>query len=350
MAGVRGGLAVWYDRLAGSIFSGFPMAVFTASRWPLLLLLFILTSCAGNTGVQDALKSDPRLTSSTATPAPNPEPSPSQSSSPSPSISSSIAPTNAPTSSLTSSPSANADINNTGTPSWPDLDQTPANLRPYLNDLLALDLVKPELKSESKSDRKTDQKSDRTPTPSRLSDPIDRRTFAKWLLQVNNRFYDSTKQIRTATPTTKPVFQDINANDPDFPTIQGLAEAGIIPRALTNSAGSDRFYPDKPITREDVLRWKVPLDARTTLPPATVGDIRKAWAFQDLDKINPVALSALYTDHQNGDASNLRRAFGYTTLLQPKRSITHAEAAAILWSIGFQSDRITAQDLRKNRP
>ena len=321
------------------------MAVFSASRWPLLLLPFILASCAGNTGVQDALKSDPRLTNS---PAPNPEPSPSPSNSPAPSTSPPIAPTNSPTIVPTNSPSSNATPANPATSSWPDLDQTPANLRPYLNDLLALDLLKPEPKPEPKLDSKPDSKPE--PKFSRLSDPIDRRTFAKWLLQVNNRFYDSTKQIRTATPTTKPVFQDIPTNDPDFPTIQGLAEAGIIPSALTNSAGSDRFYPDKPITREDVLRWKVPLDARTTLPPATLGDIRKAWAFQDLDKINPVALSALYTDHQNGDASNLRRTFGYTTLLQPKRSITHAEAAAILWSIGFQSDRITAQDLRKNRP
>ncbi len=316
------------------------MAVFSASRWSLLLLPFILASCAGNTGVQDALKSDPRLTPTPATPtatAPNPEPSPSPSNSPSPSTSPSNSPPIAPLSNVNS---AN---------SWPDFDQAPANLRPYVNDLLALDLLKPEPKSELKPDLKSDSKPDRKLAPSRLSDPIDRRTFAKWLLQVNNRFYDSTKQIRTATSITKPVFQDIPTSDPDFNSIQGLAEAGIIPSALTNSAGSDRFYPDKPITREDVLRWKVPLDARTTLPPATLSDIRKAWAFQDLDKINPVALSALYTDHQNGDASNLRRTFGYTTLLQPKRAITHAEAAAILWSIGFQSDRITAQDLRKNR-
>ena len=319
------------------------MAVFSASRWSLLLLPFILASCAGNTGVQDALKSDPRLTPTAATPTaatptattPNPEPSPSPSNSPSPSSS--------PPSSLPIASSSNPNPVNPAN-SWPDFDQTPANLRPYVNDLLALDLLKPESKPDSKTDSKPDQKL------ARLSDPIDRRTFAKWLLQVNNRFYDTTKQIRTAALTTKPVFQDIPTSDPDFNSIQGLAEAGIIPSALTNSAGSDRFYPDKPITREDVLRWKVPLDARTTLPPATLGDIRKAWAFQDLDKINPVALSALYTDHQNGDASNLRRTFGYTTLLQPKRAITHAEAAAILWSIGFQSDRITAQDLRKNPP
>lgn len=309
-----------------SSFTSFPMAVFSASRWPLLLLPILLASCAGNTGVQDALKSDPRLTQTAASPTSNPETTPTPSSSPSPSNSPSVAPPSNP------NPSNSAN-------SWPDLDQTPANLRPYLNDLLALDLLKPEPKPDQKPDQKL----------ARLSDPIDRRTFAKWLLQVNNRFYDTTKQIRTAAPTTKPVFQDIPTSDPDFNSIQGLAEAGIIPSALTNSAGGDRFYPDKPITREDVLRWKVPLDARTTLPPATLGDIRKAWAFQDLDKINPVALSALYTDHQNGDASNLRRAFGYTTLLQPKRAITHAEAAAILWSIGFQSDRITAQDLRKNR-
>ena len=319
------------------------MAVFSASRWFLLVLPILIASCAGNTGVQDALKSDPRLTPNPVTP-PTPTQTPTQTPTPSPS--------NSP--SPSTSPSIALSSNANPAHSWPDLDQTPANLRPYVNDLLALDLLKPESKPEPKpepkSESKSESKSDQKLAPSRLSDSIDRRTFAKWLLQVNNRFYDTTKQIRTATPTAQPVFQDIPTNDPDFNSIQGLAEAGIIPSALTNSAGSDRFYPDKPITREDVLRWKVPLDARATLPPATLGDIRKAWAFQDLDKINPVALSALYSDHQNGDASNLRRTFGYTTLLQPKRAITHAEAAAILWSIGFQSDRITAQDLRKNRP
>jgi hypothetical protein len=298
-------------------FCGFPMA--SASARSLLLLPVLLTSCAGNTGMQDAFKADSRLTPSAL-------------------------PSSAPISSPTASPPAAAPNQTPASPTptpmqsspstWVDLDQTPPQIRSYLNDLIALDLIQPTLKPAAKLT---------------LGDPIDRRTAAKWLLAVNNRFYETTpaRLIRPAPPNTRPTFQDIPNTDPDFATIQGLAEAGIIPSSLSNNAGGERFYPDKPIIREDLLRWKVPLDARTALPAATIANIRQVWGFQDADKINPVALAALYHDHQNGDAANLRRALGYTTLLQPKRAVTHAEAAAMLWSIGFQTDRITAQDLLK---
>ena len=53
----------------------------------------------------------------------------------------------------------------------------------------------------------------------------------------------------------------------------------------------------------------------------------------------------LYADFQNGDLSNIRRIFGYTTLFQPKKPVTRAEAAASLWYFGFQGDGITAQEV-----
>ncbi len=295
----------------------------SASARSLLLLPFLLTSCAGNTGMQEAFKADSRLTPA-ASPSSGPVSSPTPSAPTAPPSQTPASPT--PTPSRSTSPTT-----------WIDLDQTPPQIRSYVNDLIALDLIKPPLKPAAKP---------------ALGDPIDRRTMAKWLLAVNNRFYETTpaKLIRPAPLNTQPTFQDIPSTDPDFATIQGLAEAGIIPSTLSNNAGGERFYPDKPITREDLLRWKVPLDARTALPAATIANIRQVWGFQDADKVNPVALPALYHDHQNGDAANLRRALGYTTLLQPKRAVTHAEAAGVLWSIGFQTDRITAQDLLKKQP
>ncbi|MEY4519026.1 MAG: hypothetical protein RLZZ499_1625, partial [Cyanobacteriota bacterium] len=54
---------------------------------------------------------------------------------------------------------------------------------------------------------------------------------------------------------------------------------------------------------------------------------------------------ALYDDFQNGDRSNVRRIFGYTTLFQPKKPVTRAEAAASLWYFGFQGDGITAKEV-----
>ena len=37
--------------------------------------------------------------------------------------------------------------------------------------------------------------------------------------------------------------------------------------------------------------------------------------------------------------------FGYTTLFQPKKPVTRAEAAASLWYFGFQGDGITAKEV-----
>jgi hypothetical protein len=93
---------------------------------------------------------------------------------------------------------------------------------------------------------------------------INRRTFARWLLTTHNQLYRdrATKQIRPATSSSQPAFQDIPASDPDFATIQGLAEAGIIPSRLTGETDALLFQPDAPLTRETLIAWKVPLDRR----------------------------------------------------------------------------------------
>ncbi|MEM9771418.1 MAG: S-layer homology domain-containing protein [Cyanobacteria bacterium P01_D01_bin.73] len=177
--------------------------------------------------------------------------------------------------------------------------------------------------------------------------PITRRTLARWLFAANNALYSDrpAQQIRPAQSNAEPTFQDLNADDPDFAAIQGLAEAGIIPSPLTGSATSVKFEPDVIATRETLLRWKVPLDFRATLSPATVDAIAKAWGFQDTNKIDPNALKFVFADYQNGDLSNIRRTFGFTTLLQPKKTITQAEAAAALWHFGIDGQGKSAADL-----
>ena len=133
------------------------------------------------------------------------------------------------------------------------------------------------------------------------------------------------------------------ASDPDFAIIQGLAEAGIIPSRLSGAAVT-LFQPDAPLSRETLLLWKVPLDQRTTLPTASRHTVQQTWGFQDSDQINPAVFPALLADYDTGDRANLRRAFGYTKLLQPKKAVTQGEAAAALWSFGFQGESITAAE------
>ena len=285
----------------------------------LVSLVLLLGGCAGNQDAENALKPDAQLSS--PSPAPSPVPS------------SNILPTPTPIASPTESP--------TPTPiGWQDIDKTPAQLRPYVDDMLALNLVLPDAQM---------------PDANRLNAPISRREFAKWLLLTNNRLYQSrpTKQIRIDRPSSTPTFQDIPNSDPDFAILQSLADAGILPSTLSrdtkNEGKNDRFKPSEALTREELLRWKMPFDSRPSQADVlAIETLRKTLPFQDLSKvIHPETLRLIALDLQNGDRSNLRRSLGYTTLLQPQRSVTRAEAAAVLWSIGAEGAVLTAKDLLK---
>ena len=176
-----------------------------------------------------------------------------------------------------------------------------------------------------------------------------RREYARWMLAVNNKFYggERTRKIRPGvSSSSQPVFQDVPASDPDFAAIQGLAEAGIIPSPLTGSTTTVTFRPNAPLTRKDLLLWKVPLDTRQALPEASESEVQQAWGFQDAGKIDPRTLQAVLADYQNGDFANIRRAFNYTTLFQPDKAATRAEGAAVLWRFGNPAEGITAAEIR----
>ena len=136
------------------------------------------------------------------------------------------------------------------------------------------------------------------------------------------------------------------ASDPDFSAVQGLAEAGIIPSPLTGSSTTLTFRPDAPLTRQDLLLWKVPLDTRQPLPQATPAAVQEAWGFQDAAKVEPRALQ--------GGASRLskRRLCQHSASLwlhyapfSQTKAATRAEAAAVLWRFGNSTEGITAADV-----
>ncbi|MBD2094634.1 S-layer homology domain-containing protein [Trichocoleus sp. FACHB-591] len=221
-----------------------------------------------------------------------------------------------------------------------DLDKAPKELRSYLKDLAQLGVL-PLRSSDTKS---------AAANRSTLFEPnkiITRREYARWLVTANNRIYSdrSGQQVRLGSSGTKPVFQDVPKTNPDFEVIQGLAEAGIIPSPLSGEATVVNFRPDAPLTREVMLLWKLPLDTRQALPAASLDAVKETWGFQDAGKIDPKALRAVLADFQNGDLANIRRALGYTTLFQPKKSVTRAEAAATLWYFGSQGEGLSALEL-----
>ncbi len=292
-----------------------------------ILLTLALSSCAGNQAAENALKPDPRLTTPQTSPQPEAKPETPIARSPEPTPKPEPTPTD-----------------------WKDRDKLPSQLKPYVEDVLALNLLLPD-------DKNTDRK-----TIDQLNAPITRREFAKWLLLINNHYYKSrlTRQIRIVSGNETAVsaetsgnrssntlaFSDIPSTDPDFIVLQSLAEAGILPSQLSGDDKTEKFRPTDPLKREDLLRWKVPLDIRSPQTPGSIETLQKTIPFQDSSKINhPDSLRAIALDLQNNDQSNVRRSFGYTKLLQPQRNVTRAEAAAALWSIGTLPEVVTAKEV-----
>lgn len=293
-----------------------------------------------------------------ATASPSPSPTASPTASPAPASPSPSAPAATPTqfsirysrgdgsapASPTASPSASetpqagaslGDIlgGGSGSQRFTDLDQAPEPFRGAIAALAELGVFAPPAGGSAAS----------TFQPNAT---LTRREFARWLFRANNALYANqpARQIRAAVGTSTPAFQDIRPQDPDFGAIQGLAEAGIIPSPLAGDAGATTFRPEVSLSRETLLLWKVPLDSRQGLPAPNLETLKQTWGFQDAAKIDPRVQRALIADYQSGDQSNVRRAFGYTTLFQPKKLVTRAEAAAVLGYFGTQGDGLSAQE------
>lgn len=246
----------------------------------------------------------------------------------------------APESDLTTTAtSENASIASNAAIEFKDLNQAPKELQQPIADLAQLGLL-----SVTATGAKAEQSSNNLFEPNK---PITRAQYVRWLVTVNNRFYRDlpARQIRLAAETAQPTFRDVPRSHPDFPVIQGLAEAGIISSPISGDSSAVAFRPDAPLTRESLILWKVPLDIRQALPAANLDTAKQTWGFQDAARIDPQALRAVLADFQNGDMANIRRVFGYTTLFQPKKTVNRAEAAAALWYFGTQGEGLSAQDI-----
>lgn len=223
-----------------------------------------------------------------------------------------------------------------------DLTGVPQDLQTYVRDLQALGL----LEVSGKTDDPASDAKETSQSP--FTEPITRQEYARWLFNSYNTIYadEPGDRLRPGTPTDEPAFQDVDPDSPAFGAIQGLAEAGIIPSAFTGNSTDVNFRPEAPLTREDLILWKVPLDARASLPTTTPEAVTSTWGFQDTASIDPQALRAIAADFQLGDFANIRRAFGYTTLFRPEKAVSRAEAAAVLWRFGNQTEGRTAADVQ----
>lgn len=223
-----------------------------------------------------------------------------------------------------------------------DLDKLPQELRQHIDDLAGLGVLTVDLSNSKSNSEAGNAKFE----PNKI---MTRREFARWLIAANNHIYANRpgQQIRLASETAQPAFQDVPRSNPDFPSIQALAEAGLIPSPLSGDSTAVLFRPDAPLTRENLILWKVPLDTRQALPTAAVDTVKQTWGFQDAAKIDPKALRAVLADFQSSEQGNIRRVFGYTTLFQPKKPVTRAEAAGSIWYFGSQGEGVSAKEAQQ---
>ncbi|XP_022764709.1 uncharacterized protein LOC111309947 [Durio zibethinus] len=195
------------------------------------------------------------------------------------------------------------------------------------------------------------------------SDLCTRREYARWLLSASSSLSRNTmSKVYPAMyieNVTELAFDDITPEDPDFSSIQGLAEAGLISSKLSNQdllnddLVSFYFFPESPLSRQDLVSWKMALEKRQ-LPEADQRILYQLSGFMDIDKINPGVWPALVADLSAGEQGIITLAFGYTRMFQPNKPVTKAQVAVAL-ATGEASDlvseelaRIEAESMAEN--
>ncbi|XVE64238.1 hypothetical protein DITRI_Ditri07aG0085200 [Diplodiscus trichospermus] len=183
------------------------------------------------------------------------------------------------------------------------------------------------------------------------SDLCTRREYARWLLSASSAL--SRSSVSKVYPAmyienvTELAFDDITPEDPDFSSIQGLAEAGLISSKLSNqNLHNDNlapfyFFPESPLSRQDLVSWKMALDKRQ-FPEADQKILYQLSGFIDIDKINPDAWPAIVADLSAGEQGIIALAFGCTRLFQPNKPVTKAQAAVAL-ATGEASDLVSEE-------
>ncbi|KAJ7543792.1 hypothetical protein O6H91_09G052800 [Diphasiastrum complanatum] len=167
-----------------------------------------------------------------------------------------------------------------------------------------------------------------------------RREYARWLIAASHTLARSSAHkvfpAMYIENVSELAFDDVLPEDPDFPFIQGLAEAGLISSRLSdlneeNIENRVLFLPDSPLSRQDLVSWKVALEQHN-IPKIDNESLQTVSGFIDLEKIHKDALPALAVDVSAGERSITAMAFGYTRRFQPDKPVTIAQAAVALTS------------------
>uniref|UniRef100_A0A1J3EJS5 SLH domain-containing protein n=1 Tax=Noccaea caerulescens TaxID=107243 RepID=A0A1J3EJS5_NOCCA len=191
-------------------------------------------------------------------------------------------------------------------------------------------------------------------TDTQPSDLCTRREYARWLVSASSALSrNTTSKVYPAMyieNVTELAFDDITPEDPDFTSIQGLAEAGLITSKLSNRdllndvEGTFLFSPESLLSRQDLISWKMALEKRQ-LPEADKKKLFELSGFIDIDKINTDAWPAIIADLSTGEQGIAALAFGCTRLFQPHKPVTKAQAAIALSS--GEASEIVSEELAR---
>ncbi|KAI4313982.1 hypothetical protein L6164_026925 [Bauhinia variegata] len=182
-----------------------------------------------------------------------------------------------------------------------------------------------------------------------------RREYARWLVKSNS-FLEKNPRYKIL-PTVSlsgslvTAFDDISVDDPDFRSIQALAEAGVIPSKLSSKQSpnsgwpegqeSIKFCPDRFVTRRDLVDWRAQFEYEFS--PGILDQISsKKVSFMDVKEIGSHVSPVFYVDMLAGERSILRKVFGQSKRFQPNKPSTKAQAAVALTS-GRMSEAISSE-------
>ncbi|KAM0983656.1 hypothetical protein ACFX2C_011175 [Malus domestica] len=207
-----------------------------------------------------------------------------------------------------------------------------------------------------------------------------RREYARWLVQLNSSLERNAKHRLVPSVSLAgsiiSAFDDVFVEDPDFGSIQALAEAGVIPSKLSqksssydglNGYGNINFSPERFISRQDLIDWKAHLEY--DFLPGVIEKISTTTTvgFMDVKGMSSDAPAGLYIDMLTEESSILRKVFGIPSFrvyskvysknavayylagqckrLQPNKPSTKAQAAVALTS-GRIAESVACELLR----
>ncbi|GFQ01361.1 hypothetical protein PHJA_002280000 [Phtheirospermum japonicum] len=162
-----------------------------------------------------------------------------------------------------------------------------------------------------------------------------RREYARWLIRSNSQLERNRKhRINTSAALSGSrvtAFDDVGIDDPDFESIQSLAEAGVVKSKLSDRNGGFGFFPERFISRQDLISWKAKIEYKVK-PGIDQEMSRKKIGFLDVKEISSDALVELYVDILADEKSIMRGVFGQSKRLQPSKPCTNGQAAVALSS------------------